>query len=66
MSLTHRVETNVVKTSEGHIGLFPSSVIMVREDLSCNLCDFVAPKPSNLVRHMSTQTSKGQTKVSKV
>ena len=47
------VQMNVVKTSEGHIGLFPSSVIKVRKDLSCDVCDFMAPKPSNLVRHMS-------------
>ena len=53
MSSFHQQQTHVVKTSEGHIGLFPSSVIKVRKDLSCDVCDFVAPAPSKLMRHMS-------------
>ena len=47
---THRVKLNVVKTKEGHIGLFPSAEL--QNNLNCTLCDFVATKPCKLKRHM--------------
>ena len=47
---THRVQTEVVKTSEGHIGLFPSTEL--RKDLHCSFCDFIASIASKLKRHM--------------
>ena len=46
----HRVKMEVVKTTEGHIGLFTSTEL--RKDLNCYLCDFIATKPSKLKRHM--------------
>ena len=33
ISQTHRVQMNVVKTAEGHVGNFPTTV--VRKDLNC-------------------------------
>ena len=45
ISQTHRVQMNVVKTTEGHMGLFPTTE--VRKDFKCTRCDFVA-------RHMIT------------
>ena len=56
ISSTHRLQMNVVKTAEGHIGLFPSTD--ARKDLNCTLCDFVATKPSKLTRHMITHNPK--------
>lgn len=50
ISYTHRVQTEVVKTSEGHIGLFPSTEL--RKDLHCSFCDFIASIASKLKRHM--------------
>ena len=47
---SNRVQTRVVKTSEGHKGLFPSTEL--RNDLHCSLCDFIAPKASKVKRHM--------------
>ena len=47
---THRVQTEVVKTREGHIGLFPSTEL--RKDLHCSFCDFIASIASKLKRHM--------------
>ena len=46
----HRVQTEVVKTTEGHIGLFQTT--QFRKDLHCTLCDFIATKASKLKRHM--------------
>ena len=37
---THRVQMNVVKTKEGHIGLFQSTEL--QNNLKCTRCDFVA------------------------
>ena len=56
ISQTHRVQMNVVKTSEGHMGLFPTTE--VRKDLKCTRCDFVATHPSKLSRHMITHDPK--------
>ena len=56
ISSTHRLQMNVVKTAEGHIGLFPSTD--ARKDLNCTLCDFVATKPSKLTRHMINHNPK--------
>ena len=56
ISSTHRLQMNVVKTAEGHIGLFPSTD--AQKDLNCTLCDFVATKPSKLTRHMITHNPK--------
>ena len=47
---THRVQTEVVKTREGHIGLFPSTEL--QKDLHCSFCDFIASIASKLKRHM--------------
>ena len=47
---------NAVKTAEGHVGHFPTTV--VRKDLNCTCCDFVATKPSKLSRHMLTHDPK--------
>ena len=47
---SHRVQTEVVKTSEGQIGLFPSTEL--RKDLHCSFCDFIASTASKLKRHM--------------
>ena len=46
----HRVQMNVVKTVEGHIGLFQSNEL--QKDLHCTRCDFVAISASKLKRHM--------------
>ena len=40
----------VVKTIEGHIGLFPPTEL--QKDLHCTLCDFIAITASKLKRHM--------------
>ena len=40
----------VVKTTEGHIGLFTSTEL--QKDLYCNLCDFKATCAAKLKRHM--------------
>ena len=56
ISQTHRLQMNVLKTAEGHIGLFPTTE--VRKDLNCTRCDFVATKPSKLTRHMITHNPK--------
>ena len=47
---THRVQMNVVKTKEGHIGLFESTEL--QNNLKCTQCDFVATYPVKLKRHM--------------
>ena len=47
---THRVQINVVKTKEGHIGRFQSTEL--QHSLNCTQCDFVAAHPSKLKRHM--------------
>ena len=47
---THRVQMNLVKTAEGHIGFFPSNEL--RNDLHCTHCDFLAISSSKLKRHM--------------
>ena len=47
---THRVQINVVKTKEGHIGRFQSTEL--QHCLNCTQCDFVAAHPSKLKRHM--------------
>ena len=41
---THQIQVNVVKTSEGHMGLFQTSQAPV--DLNCPLCGFAATNPS--------------------
>ena len=56
ISQTHRVQMNTVKTAEGHFGHFSTTV--VRKDLNCTRCDFVATKPSKLSRHMLTHDPK--------
>ena len=50
ISSVHTVEMQVVKTIEGHVGIFTSTVF--RKDLHCTLCDFIATKSSKLKRHM--------------
>ena len=50
ISSTHRVQMNLVKTAEGHIGFFPSNEL--RNDLHCTHCDFFATSSSKLKRHM--------------
>lgn len=50
ISSTHRVQMNLVKTAEGHIGFFPSNEL--RNDLHCTHCDFLAISSSKLKRHM--------------
>ena len=47
---THRVQINVVKTKEGHIGRFQSTEL--QHSLNCTRCDFVAAHHSKLKRHM--------------
>ena len=56
MASAHSVLLQVVKTSEGHIGLFQSA--KVQNDLHCTLCDFIGTKPSLLKRHMITHNPK--------
>ena len=46
----HKVQMEVVKTTEGHIGLFQSTEL--QKDLHCNLCDFKATCAAKLKRHM--------------
>ena len=48
----HKVQMEVVKTTEGHIGLFTSTEL--KKDLHCNLCDFKATCAAKLKRHMLT------------
>ena len=56
MASVHSVRMQVVKTSEGHIGLFQS--VEVQNNLHCTLCDFIATKASRLKRHMITHNPK--------
>ena len=56
MASVHSVQMQVVKTSEGHIGLFQSAE--VQNNLHCTLCDFIATKASRLKRHMITHNPK--------
>ena len=51
-----RVQMDIVKTAEGHIGLFPSTEL--QKDLHCTLCDFIATKASKLKRHMISHNPK--------
>ena len=59
----HKVQMEVVKTIEGHIGLFPSTEL--QKDLHCSLCDFKATCAAKLKRHMTKHNPK-PAKVSKM
>ena len=53
---THQIQANVVRTSEGHMGLFQPTQAPV--NLNYTLCDFAATKSSKLKRHMITHNPK--------
>ena len=53
----------VVKTIDGHLGLFPSTEL--QKDLHCSLCDFKATCAAKLKRHMTKHNPK-PAKVSKM
>ena len=50
ISSVHIVKMEVVKTIDGHLGLFPSTEL--QKDLHCSLCDFKATCAARLRRHM--------------
>ena len=54
MASQHQAQISLVKTSEGHIGLFQSD----SNDLKCTSCEFVAVARSKLKRHMKTHNPK--------
>ena len=54
MAAAHQVQISVVKTSEGHIGLFQSN----SNDLKCTHCEFSAVDVWKLKRHMKSHNPK--------
>ena len=50
----YKTQINVVKTSDGHVGLFHSE----SNDLKCTLCEFVAVDKWKLTRHMRSHNPK--------
>ena len=54
MASQHQAQTSLVKTSEGHIGLFQTD----SNDLNCTSCEFIAVARSKLKRHMKTHNPK--------
>ena len=54
MASVHQDQINVVKTSDGHVGIFHSE----SNDLKCTLCEFVAVDRWKLTRHMRSHNPK--------